>query len=495
MKKFFDLTPLNSRKEIFLRINLSKKRGFRLIDFLGEVNKKPFFLAIFLLIFSFHFLNLSHFAFAPKKIIIAQNIEFKEEKEKLEEELKKIEKEIEAYQQQILATQKKAKTLKNELSILENQIRKLNLEIKATKLSLERINQEIYLQEQKIDLKKIEINKEKELLKKILQNLYQEESDSLIEIILKNPNFSDFFAKIRDLELLQFNLKEKLQVLRDQKQELEKQKEELLEKKEEFVALSNLQILQKKKLLNFKKEKDYLLKITQGKEKKYQEILKEKQKLAAEIRNRIYELMGIGKPITFGDAVKFAEYASSLTGVRPALILAVITQESELGKNVGTCNRKGDPPSKSWRKVMKPDRDWKPFQQIIKELQEAGYPYKIDEMPVSCPMKDRYGNYIGWGGAMGPAQFIPSTWMLYKDRIAKLTGHNPPSPWNIQDAFVACALLLKDNGADRGSWQAEWQAAMKYFCGRVNYRFRFYGDSVMSLAKKYEEEIKILKNQ
>ena len=116
-------------------------------------------------------------------------------------------------------------------------------------------------------------------------------------------------------------------------------------------------------------------------------------------------------------------------------------------------------------------------------------------MPVSCPMKDRYGNYIGWGGAMGPAQFIPSTWILYKNKVAELTGHNPPSPWNLQDAFVACALLLKDNGAARGGWKAEWQAAMKYFCGRINYRFRFYGDSVMSLAKKYQEEIGILKNQ
>ena len=495
MKKFSDITPLNKREELFLRINLKKEKA-SLKTILKKLSQKELVIIPFLIFFLFsYFFQFKNFAFAPKKIIIAKNLDFKEEKEKLEKELKNIEKEIESYQEKILATQKKSKTLKNELLILENQIKKLGLEIKATKLSLGRINDEIYLQEQKIDLKKIEINKEKELLKKILQNLYQEESDSWIEIILKNPKFSDFFAKIRDLELLQFNLKQKLQILKTQKQELEKQKEMLLEKKQEFVALSNLQILQRKKLLNYKKEKDYLLKITKGKEKKYQEILKEKQKLAAQIRSRIYELMGIGKAITFGEAVKFAEYASNLTGVSPSLILAVLTQESELGKNVGTCNRKDDPPEKKWKRVMKPNRDWKPFQQIIKELQEAGYPYKIDEMPVSCPMKDRYGNYIGWGGAMGPAQFIPSTWLLYKDKIAKLTGHNPPSPWNIQDAFVACALLLKDNGATKGSWKAEWQAAMKYFCGKVNYRFRFYGDSVMSLAKKYQEEIKILKNQ
>ena len=495
MKKFLDLQALNSRKEVFLQLNLKKKSQIKEKLFEKIIQKKVLAL-VFLLFFSFSsFFHFSNFALAPKKIIIAQSFDFKEEKERLEKELEKIEKEIEIYENRILETQKKERSLKNEIAILENQIRKLNLEIKATRLSLERITDEIYLQEQKIEAKKIEIAKEKALIKKLLQNLYRKEKDSIVEILLKNPKFSDFFAQIRDLELLEENLHQKVGILKSEKEKLEKEKEKLLEKKQEFVALSNLQILQKKKLLSFKEEKDYLLKITQGKERKYQEILKEKQKLAAQIRSRIYELLGIGKPITFGEAVKLAEYASSLTGVRPALILAVLTQESELGKNVGTCNRKNDPPEKKWRKVMKPSRDWEPFIKIIKELQEAGYPYKIDEMPVSCPMRDRYGNYIGWGGAMGPAQFLPSTWLLYKDRIAQLTGHNPPSPWNLQDAFVACALLLKDNGAKKGDFKSEWRAALKYFCGRINYRFRFYADSVMNLARKYEEEIKILKNQ
>ena len=328
MKKFLDLQALNSRKEVFLRLNLKKKiqtKG----KLLEKLIQKKVLALVSLLFFSFSsFFHFSNFALAPKKIIIAQGPDFKEEKEKLEKELEKIEKEIEIYENRILETQKKERNLKNEIAILENQIRKLNLEIKATRLSLERITDEIYLQEQKIEAKKIEIAKEKALIKKLLQNLYQKEKDSIIEILLKNPKFSDFFAQIRDLELLEENLHQKVGILKSEKEKLEKEKEKLLEKKQEFVALSNLQILQKKKLLSFKEEKDYLLKVTQGKERKYQEILKEKQKLAAQIRSRIYELLGIGKPITFGEAVKLAEYASSLTGVRPALILAVLTQQS-----------------------------------------------------------------------------------------------------------------------------------------------------------------------
>jgi len=66
---------------------------------------------------------------------------------------------------------------------------------------------------------------------------------------------------------------------------------------------------------------------------------------------------------------------------------------------------------------------------------------------------------------MGPAQFIPSTWMLYKDRIARATGKNPPNPWLPQTAFTASAIFLADLGADRGTSAAEREAALRYFAG------------------------------
>jgi membrane-bound lytic murein transglycosylase B len=103
--------------------------------------------------------------------------------------------------------------------------------------------------------------------------------------------------------------------------------------------------------------------------------------------------------------------------------------------------------------------------------------------------------WYGWGGAMGPAQVIPSTWILFKDRLAKISGSNPPNPWNARDALFAAGLILKDNGASDGTRAAERLAALRYLAGWKNATkkaYAFYGDDVMDLADKYQSQINIL---
>ena len=79
-------------------------------------------------------------------------------------------------------------------------------------------------------------------------------------------------------------------------------------------------------------------------------------------------------------------------------------------------------------------------------------------------------------------------------RITKITGNNPPNPWEPQDAFVAAGLYLSDLGADLGTREAERKSALKYLAG-ANWNkpsVRFYGDDVMEFAADYQEQIDII---
>ena len=255
-----------------------------------------------------------------------------------------------------------------------------------------------------------------------------------------------------------------------------------------------IQTLQREESARIKKTQEYYLGLT---EKEYQKQKKEKEeveKIAAEIRARIFELIGVPKAPTFGEAYEIAKYVERVTGVRPAFLLAVLTQESNIGKNVGQCYLKNPSTGegvvissgKKVSRVMKPmglpgrKGDVEDFLKITKELGRDPY-----NTPVSCPMS------FGWGGAMGPAQFIPSTWMIYRDKLKEITGR-PADPWNIKDAFLAAALYLADYGAAKKTYNAEWRAAMIYFSGSTNPRYSFYGNSVMKIAAGYEADIKAI---
>ena len=136
---------------------------------------------------------------------------------------------------------------------------------------------------------------------------------------------------------------------------------------------------------------------------------------------------------------------------------------------------------------MKPSRDVQPFLAITSAL---GLDYK--SMPVSCPQS------IGYGGGMGPAQFIASTWVLpdLNSRVKQaLNMSSMPNPWDPQTAFMASGLFLSDLGADSSSYSAQRTAACKYNSGQTCYNAvtgkpnlgLSYGESVMGLTDRIQQ--------
>ena len=407
----------------------------------------------------------------------------------LENQLKNYERQIVETEKLVSQKRKEAESLQRDIAILDANIKLKKLNIKAQALSITKLEGQIGQKNQNINELEITIARNKVTLGESIRQLNERDHRSVIEIAIEFNNLTNFFDEIESTQRLQNAIQDSVTTLSYLKTEEESARVALENDKQEEIQLKTLQELEKKLLEQEESQKNSILKATKGKESEYKKILTNKQKEAASIRSQLFLLQG-SPSISFEKALEYANSASRLTGVRAAYILAIISQESDLGRNIGQCNLPNDPPSDRWQAVMKPSRDHEPYLAITAELG-----LDPEKMPVSCPLRDRYKRRIGWGGAMGPAQFIPSTWMLYKDEVARLISHSPANPWSPQDAFVASGLLSKDNGAI-GTRENERVAAAKYFAGG-NWNTslgRSYASQVLARADTYQEQIDLLQS-
>ncbi len=427
----------------------------------------------------------------PNLRIIAQT-DATEERTALEEELKALEEQIAQYEADITKTAQQKNTLQNQISILKKKISQLNLQISQSNIMIKDLSLQITDTESSITQTSQKIRNSQGNLSDILQLIYEKDQVSLVEILLSERELSDFFEDLMALESLTEKSQELLKEIKTLKTSLEGQKVSLDEEKDDLERVVKVQTLQKQESESNKKQQEQYLQLTEA---QYQKSLKEKeevQKKAAEIRSRIFELIGVPEAPTFGEAYEIAKYVETITGVKPALLLAVMTQESNIGKNVGQCFLKNFQTGagviayngKEVARVMSPTRDVPYFLQITQELGRDPY-----NTPVSCPMS------VGWGGAMGPAQFIPDTWANtkygYGQKVKEVTG-KAADPWNIKDAFLAAGLYLRDLGAASN----EFRAVMRYFSGSSWSKWEeFYGNSVLAIKARYEEDIKALEGK
>lgn len=408
----------------------------------------------------------------------------------LEAQLADLEQQILADQKTIEQYQKQGKSLKGEIGTLNAKIDKLNLQIKAVNISLTKLNQEITETQRGINQTENRIDQHKEVISDALQVLYEADSQSLAEILLAHNTLSDFFGNLTNVALVQNNLRVALAEITRLRQDLVEKKEQYNAQKDDAENLRAIQLSQKKSVEGTQKEKSTLLKVTKGKESEYQKILTKTKETAAQIRSQIFELLGGGE-LTFEKAYDYAYLAERATGVRAALTLSILSRESLLGKNVGRCN---------YKTAMHPTRDIPYFLDLMRRL---NLDPDSDFSKVSCA--NQHGAY---GGAMGPAQFIPSTWKLYEDKIARVTGNKTPSPWNNADAFAATALYMSDllssasctdyanANKNVSSYQSlqERCAAAKYYAGARWYTYRmWYGEPVVVKANEFEKDISIIR--
>ncbi|MEK7062998.1 MAG: hypothetical protein AAB946_03120 [Patescibacteria group bacterium] len=416
------------------------------------------------------------------------------QEQKWREELAATEQEIAKWQAELNKTKQGTKSLQGEAKILQAKINEAKAFIKQRQIQIEQLTRDIGQKNRTINILEAKLNRGLESLASILRATNEIDSYSLPEVMLSNQNISAFFEDMDSYNSLKVSLKEEFDSIKEL-QSLTEAERKVLADKRAAEADRKAQIeTDKKRIEQNEKEKQRLITINKTAEKTYEQVIAEKQKKAAEIRAALFRLRD-SAGIPFGDALNYATVAFQKTGIRPALILAILTQESELGKNQGACLvnnlETGDGSGKNtgtlFEQVMKAPRDTTPFKDITERL---GRDWKMT--PVSCPPGTKYTSGRGYGGGMGPSQFIPSTWELFKARIASAIGvsENQADPWNPSHSFMATAIYLADLGASAGGYTAERNAACRYYSGRScdsrSPANSFYGNQVMAKAENIQ---------
>lgn len=414
-----------------------------------------------------------------------------EERAALQAQYDELQKEIAAQQQIITDTQAKKKSLQGDVTLLNAQIKAAQAQIAAKNIIITQLAAQIAQKNVVISQLTDRIEKGKESLASIIRQEDQIDHSSIVVVALSRSDLSSFYSDIDAFVSLKSQLQNLFAQITAAKAQTESEKADLATKQNQTVDAKYVVETQKQQIASDKTQKQQLLAITANQEAQYQKILADRQAKAAAIRAALFPLRDAA-PIQFSDALAYAKAAQVKTGIRPAFILAVLTQESNLGKNVGQCYLSDTTTGAGVRKttgallqnVMKPGRDIPPFVDLGTRL---GFdPLK---QVVSCPQSS------GWGGAMGPAQFIPSTWHLYEKQVVAVTGHSVPNPWAADDAIAAMSVYFDDLGAGAGGYTAEHTAAAKYYAGGAwATAGRAYANSVMALATSIQNNIDFLSN-
>ena len=423
--------------------------------------------------------------------------------QQLQDQLDQIESQIAIQQQLLDAAQGQHQTLQTQIDAFDAEIKKTQLQIDAINVAITQLNGDIGEHNQTLSTLSGRLESEKESLAQILRQTQVLDDYSVVSVALGSQDVSGFFSDLDAFASIKSSLADSFNQIQKTSTATEAEKEALQARLSQQEQLRTVAQLAKQAVQSQEKDKQKLLAQTKGVEANYQKLIATSQKTAAQIRSELFTLRDTAA-IPFGTALTYALAAQKATGVRAAVTLGVLKQETNLGENLGTG---------SWRVDMNPTRDQPVFAFITQALG-----LDPDKMPVS--RKPSYG----WGGAMGPGQFIPSTWVCYggfintntntcapksssgssfwqgpwtyiasKDRVRTLLGASSVSnPWDARTAIMATAMLMADNGAATQNSKDERLAALRYFAGWTNAKnpaYAFYGDGVMEFASNFQQEI------
>ncbi len=381
---------------------------------------------------------------------------------------------IQEKQQEIDALNKKIADLSSKRSQTASEADKIAVTLEQLKADLQRAHAQLAKTQVTIsnvkaqssdtsvkvsDLEK-QIDAKKEELDALVRQLYEFEQIPLVQVFFDSQSLSDVLSQRDAYALLQQRAVGLLADMHSKQDDLQQQKSELDKQADDLAQLQQLQDAQAQDLADKKSVQKQFLQQKQKQQAQYESLLADAQAARDEIKKQVFTLQNGSINISLNTANDMAKFAGKVTGVRPALIIAVLKVESGVGSNLG---------SGSFPANMPLIRNQEAFLRITKKL-------GID--PYKAPLSR--------AGAMGPAQIMPTTWEGMEPRIEQLMNKQPVNPYELADAFVATGIFLADRGAADPAQEAE--ALQKYVGGIYWQGQSWYSDKVLAVAREYENQ-------
>jgi len=416
----------------------------------------------------------------------------------LRQELKACEKERDEAQKEVNRLKGEGASFARDIATLTAKINVAQANIRGKNSQITLLTRDISVKQSKITTLDSRIVQGRKSIADILRRTNNISSYSLVEAMLSNKGLSEFFVDIDTYASTGRALSNLFTQLRKIRTLTEAERSTLNEKREKEAAARAVIVRAKKTVEINQAQKKTLLAINKTNTKTYEQVVADRQAKATQIKAVLFPLRD-SAAIPFGVALQYAEAAKIQTGVRPAFVLAILQKESNLGANVGSCvitnlftgETKGVNTGRTFANGIHPTRDLPILQGILNTLGRDPFQTKV-----SCPV----ARVAGYGGAMGPAQFIPSTWNLMVKKISSALNKSTPDPWIPADAIMASSIFLGDLGASTQDWTNERTAACRYYSGKTCYsRGRpnvglGYGNSVMRRAASIQRDIDFLQN-
>jgi len=244
------------------------------------VAKTPLILAIF-------FIAFLAFSSTSRASVID---ELRQEIKKRNEEIKKLEEEANQFREEIAEHQERGKTLSAEIKRLDRNISQIRRDIALTERKIERLELEIEVLILEIRSKELSIQKFKSGLASLIEALFEKERESPLASLIKYPALSEFFKQIDYFAMFKEKVIETVSDLKDFKKELEIKKSEVEDKKKEEEDLRTALRGRNAALVEARKERTYILAETKNQEKKYRQLLDEREKKIAALSEEIREI-------------------------------------------------------------------------------------------------------------------------------------------------------------------------------------------------------------